>query len=147
MKNFLGKFKISKKIKMNSARKPDLSEIILKPNYDDWQNLEQEGQLVVDVYQTPKNIVIKSTVAGLRPENLDISLANDMITIRGKRENQEEVKKEDYYYKECYWGSFSRSIILPAEVRADEVKAELENGILTITLPKVNKTKIDIENR
>jgi len=147
MKNFLEKFKISKKIKMNPARQPDLKKIILKPNYDDWPSFEQEGQLVVDVYQTPKNIVIKSTVAGLRPENLDISLANDMITIRGKRENQEEVKKEDYYYKECYWGSFSRSIILPAEIRADEVKAELENGILTITLPKVNKTKIDIENR
>lgn len=147
MKNFLGKFKIPKKIKEKPSRQPDLSEIILKPNYDDWQDLEQEGQLVVDVYQTPKNIIIKSTVAGLRTEDLDISLANDMITIRGKRENKEEVKKEDYYYKECYWGSFSRSIILPAEVRADEVKAELENGILTITLPKVNKTKIDIENR
>lgn len=147
MKNFLGKFKIPKKTKGKPFRQPDLSEIIFKPNYDDWQDLEQEGQLVVDVYQTPKNIIIKSTVAGLRTEDLDISLANDMITIRGKRENKEEVKKENYYYKECYWGSFSRSIILPAEVRADEVKAELENGILTITLPKVNKTKIDIENR
>lgn len=147
MKNFLGKFKIPARIKTAPPRKPDLSKDDLKPDYGDWPGLEQEGQLVVDVYQTAKNIVIKSTVAGLRPEDLDISLNNDMITIRGKREKGEEVEEENYFYKECYWGSFSRSIILPAEVKANEIKAELENGILTITLPKVNKDKIDIENK
>jgi HSP20 family protein len=146
MKNLLNKFKIKKEL-TNPAKKSASVEIAPKKDYEDWLTKEQEGQLVVDVYQTPKNIVIKSTVAGLRPEDLDISLANDMITIRGKREKCEEVKEEDYFYKECYWGGFSRSIILPAEVKADQARAELENGILTIILPKVKETKINIENK
>jgi len=147
MKNLLNKFKIAKKIKVNQPKKFSPAEATPKTTYEEWLNQEQEGQLVVDVYQTPTNIVIKSTVAGLKTQDLDISINNDMITIRGKRENEEEVKKEDYFYKECYWGGFSRSIILPAEVKADETMAELENGILTIIIPKINKANINIETR
>lgn len=104
--------------------------------------LEGEGQLMVDVYQTPSEIVIKSAVAGVKPEDIDISIVNDMITIKGKRELDEEVRPDDYFYQECYWGSFSRSIILPIEIDADRVTASLKNGILTIRLPKIDKNKV-----
>lgn len=102
---------------------------------------DSEGQLTIDVYQTPSHIIIKSTIAGVKPEDLDITITNDMVTIRGKREKDEEIKTEDYYYQECYWGVFSRSVILPVDVQADEAEASLKNGILTIRLPKVEKIK------
>jgi len=102
---------------------------------------EYEGQLTLDVYQTKDNVVIKSTIAGVKPEDLDITIANDMVTIKGERKKTEEVKDEDYFYQECYWGSFSRSIILPVDIDVDGVNAELKDGILTITLPKAAKAK------
>lgn len=102
---------------------------------------ESEGQLTIDVYQTPSHIIIKSTIAGVKPEDLDITITNDMVTIRGRREKDEEISTEDYYYQECYWGVFSRSVILPVDVQADEAEAALKNGILTIRLPKVEKVK------
>lgn len=101
----------------------------------------EEGQLSIDVYQTPQNIVVKSTIAGVKPEDIDISINNDMLTIRGKREASTEIDDEDYLYKECYWGAFSRSIILPVEVEAEKVEAALENGVLIVTLPKSKNAK------
>lgn len=98
---------------------------------------EFEGQLAVDVYQNNGDIVIKSTIAGVKPENLDITVNSDMVTIKGRRELEEEINEDNYYYKECYWGGFSRSIILPEEIRPDNVKAEIKNGVLTITMPKL----------
>lgn len=101
----------------------------------------EEGQLSVDVFQTKDTIVIKSTIAGVKPEDVDIAINNDMLTIRGKREIEESISEEDYLYQECYWGGFSRSIILPCEVQADKVEATLKNGVLTVTLPKAKKVK------
>lgn len=101
----------------------------------------EEGQLSVDVYQNKDDIVIKSTIAGVRPEDIDISINNDMVTIRGKREVEETIQEDDYFYQECYWGGFSRSIILPVEIVADKVEASLKNGVLTVTLPKAKKSK------
>ncbi len=102
-----------------------------------------EGQLTIDVYQTESDIVIKSTIAGVKPEDLDVSINNDMVTIKGERKNEEEVPEENYYYQECYWGKFSRSVILPVDVLAEKIEASMKNGILTVRLPKadVNKTK------
>lgn len=111
-----------------------------KTEREDWP-VESEGQLTVDVYQTPNEIVIKSTIAGVKPENIDINMANDMITIKGRREKDQDIKTEDYYYQECYWGPFSRSIILPVDVETDRAQASMKNGILTIRLPKVEKVK------
>ncbi len=105
-----------------------------------WQE-ESEGQLTVDVYQTDSDIVIKSTIAGVTADNLDVNITNDMVTIKGKRTDKQEVETKDYYYQECYWGSFSRSIILPVDVEAERAEAELKNGILTIRLPKAEKVK------
>lgn len=99
---------------------------------------EQEGQLTVDVYQTNDSIVIKSTIAGVKPDDLDVSITNDMVTIRGTRRHDEETKEEDYFYRECYWGSFSRSIILPVDVVSEKAEASLKDGILTIRIPKAD---------
>ncbi|PJE57575.1 MAG: hypothetical protein COU82_00970 [Candidatus Portnoybacteria bacterium CG10_big_fil_rev_8_21_14_0_10_38_18] len=101
----------------------------------------EEGQLTIDVYQTESEVVIKSTIAGVNPEDIDISITNDMVTIRGKRVKDEKITAEDYYYQELYWGAFSRSVILPVEVDADRAKATIKNGILTIRLPKSEKVK------
>lgn len=102
---------------------------------------EGEGQLTIDVYQTPEEVVVESTIAGVKPEDLDISITNEAVTIRGKREKTETIKDEDYFYQECYWGKFSRSIILPQEIDADKAVAALKNGILVIRLPKLNRQK------
>lgn len=102
----------------------------------------QEGQLTVDVYQTTADIVIQSTIAGVSQGDLDITIANDMVTIKGRRAREERVPEENFYYQECYWGSFSRSVILPAEVKGEEAEATLKNGILTIRLPKAEKEKL-----
>ncbi len=99
---------------------------------------EGEGQLTVDVYQTPDQIVIKSTIAGVRPEDLDVSITNDMVTVRGTRRHDEEVTESDYFYRECYWGTFSRSIILPVDIVAEKADASLKDGILTIRIPKAD---------
>ena len=99
---------------------------------------EQEGQLTVDVFQDDSNVVIQSTIAGVAPEDLDVSITNDMVTIRGERRQSFDAEEEDYFYQECYWGTFSRSIILPVEIDADRAEAKIKNGILTIRIPKAN---------
>ena len=111
-----------------------------EPEKEEWLP-EAEGQLTIDVYQTPNEIVIKSTIAGVSPEDVDISISNDMVTIKGWRQKDEEVQTEDYYYQECYWGAFSRSVILPVDIEADKAEATMRNGILTIRLPKIEKVK------
>jgi len=100
-----------------------------------------EGQLAIDVYQTKDAIIVKSTIAGVKPENIDISINNDMLTIRGSRKMSEEIEEENYFYQECYWGAFSRSIILPMEVKTDKIEATIENGVLTVALPKAQTAK------
>ncbi len=103
--------------------------------------VDEEGQLTIDVYQTDTDIVIKSTIAGVKPENLDVSISNDMITIKGARTQDNSIPEENYYYQECYWGSFSRSLVLPTDVLDEKIDATLKNGILTIKLPKADTTK------
>ncbi|HLD28662.1 MAG TPA: Hsp20/alpha crystallin family protein [Patescibacteria group bacterium] len=99
-----------------------------------------EGQLSCDVFEEKDNIVVRSTIAGIDPQNLDVSVSNDLLTIRGFREMNEEIDESDFYCREIYWGSFSRSIVLPQEVDQKKVQAILKNGVLTIRLPKKYKT-------
>ncbi len=127
------KFKKAKKIILPLQKSEE------KTNQD-WLP-DAEGQLTIDVYQTPTEIIIKSTIAGVSPEDLDITITNDMITIKGKREKDEVIADGDYYYQECYWGAFSRSVILPVDVEAEKAEATMKNGILTIKLPKIEKIK------
>jgi len=107
----------------------------------EWLDDSLEGQLSIDVFQDKDNVIIKSTIAGVKPEDIDIAINNDLVTVKGKRENEKTIKQDDYFYQECYWGNFSRSIILPVEVKAENANAELKNGILTITLPKAKPNK------
>lgn len=102
---------------------------------------EYEGELALDVYQDKNAVFVKSTMAGVKPEDIDIAINGDMLTIKGSRKNTETIKEEDYFYQECYWGSFSRSVILPVEVEVDKVSAALKDGILTVKLPKSRKAK------
>jgi HSP20 family protein len=106
----------------------------------DFQLPEEEGQLTVDVFQTPDEFVIKSTVAGVNAEDLDIDIRDDMVTIRGSRKKDEEVAEDAYLYQECFWGAFSRTVILPEAIDAGRAKAALKNGVLTIRLPKLGRT-------
>jgi HSP20 family protein len=111
----------------------------------DWLGEEMEdyeGQLAVDVYQTKENVVIKAPIAGVTAENLDISISEEVVTIRGERVEEKEVDREHYYVQECYWGSFSRSVILPTSTVAEKANASLKDGVLTITIPKLAQDKV-----
>ena len=112
----------------------DISDAI---NIDD----EMEGQLTVDVYQDKDNIIVQSTVAGVDPDDLEINITSESITIHGRRERKETIEEKDYFYQECFWGRFSRSIILPAEVDSEKSVASLKNGVLTVKMPKLERKK------
>jgi HSP20 family protein len=104
---------------------------------------EPEGQLTIDVYQTATDIIIESAIAGVDPDDIDVQVAPDSVTIKGSRKRDRVVKDEDYLYQECYWGKFSRSIILPQEIDAENATASFgKNGILRIQLPKLTKAKL-----
>ncbi len=130
-------------IEIKSEAEPQKADNpIEQPEEQEWLGGDyDEGQLSIDVYQTPDKLVVKSTIAGVKPDEVDISINNDMLTIRGKREITEKISDENYLIKECYWGGFSRSVILPVEVDAEKVDASLDNGILTVTLPKAKSAK------
>lgn len=114
----------------------------LSPQSQNWiEEDSEEGELTVDVYQTPSEIIIKTLVAGVRPEDLDISITRDMVTIKGKRETEKTVNESDYFHQELYWGSFSRTVMLPAEVEVEEAEAIEKHGLLIIKLPKIDKNK------
>lgn len=145
MTNFFSKPKQDKNVEAENYEEAD--NFSLAENNEEtsaassWDNAEPEGQLSVDVYQTKDAVVVKSTIAGVKPEDIDISIDNDTLTIRGSRQTEETINEDDYFYQECYWGGFSRSIVLPIEVKSEEVEATLKNGVLTIFLPKAKKNK------
>lgn len=101
----------------------------------------EEGQLAVDVYQTPKEIIVQAMVAGVLPENLQVNITRDMITIKGKREESRTISEDNYFAQELYWGSFSRTILLPHEIEPEEAEAVEKNGLLVVKLPKIDKEK------
>ena len=101
----------------------------------------EEGQLTIDVYQTNDDIIVQTMVAGVKPEDLDVTITRDMVTIKGNREKTNTVSDEDYFYKELYWGSFSRTVLLPQEIDPEEAEATEKNGLLTLRLPKIDKEK------
>jgi len=105
---------------------------------------EYEGQLAIDVHQTDNEIVIRAPIAGVKPEDLEVSISDDMVNIRGERKRTSEVKKEDYLAQECYWGAFSRSYLLPVAVDSSKASASLKDGILTITIPKLQASRTKI---
>lgn len=101
-----------------------------------------DGELSVDVYQTDEAIIVQAMVAGVPSEDLSISVTRELVTIKGERGAPAGIPVENYFYKELYWGSFSRTILLPQEIETEEVIATERHGLLTITLPKIDKAKI-----
>lgn len=113
-----------------------------KKNSNGWIEEENEElELTVDVYQTATDIIVQTMVAGVKPEDLELNVARDMITIKGKREENRNIDEENYFIKELYWGKFSRTILLPQEVEPEEVEATEKHGLLTIKIQKVDKDK------
>lgn len=134
----------SKKMKLNIKESPEeeINEEEEKTEGISLENLAtQEGQLAIDVYQTNGELVIQSAIAGVKPEELDISIEDDMVFIKGVRKKPEEKNEVNYFYQECYWGPFSRQIILPEEVDPSRTEATMKEGILTIRIPKIERKK------
>lgn len=101
----------------------------------------EHGQLALDIYQTPADLIVEAPIAGVAPEDLDISIHDDVLTIHGSRKRSKSIKAKDLIYQECHWGEFSRSIVLPMDVVAERIDAVLEEGILTIKLPKAKSSR------
>lgn len=128
----------------------EIEEKEVEEKKEKWPGLseEAEGQLAVDVYQTDKDLVIQSAIAGVEIENLNISIEKDIVTIKGWRSKPLE-EAGDYFTQECHWGSFSREVILPVEVDPGRIEATMKQGILTIRIPKIireKKIKISVKN-
>lgn len=99
---------------------------------------ERDGQLAIDVYQKGNNIIVEAPIAGVITDDLDIHITNESLVIKGKRHREHTVKEGDYYFQECYWGRFSRSLILPEEIDADRAEATIKNGVLRVTMPRLS---------
>lgn len=102
---------------------------------------QSSGQLPVDVYQTQNEIVIRAFVAGVRPDEMNVSISRDMVEIDGSRDERDQVTDSDYFSRELFWGSFSRTVLLPQEIDVDAATAGAKDGLLTIVLPKLDKTR------
>lgn len=100
-----------------------------------------EGHLPVDLYQTPNEIVLRTFVAGVRPEDLNVSISRDMVVIEGSREEHSESTGTDYFNQELFWGAFARTVMLPQEVDVDGANASCKDGLLTIELPKLDRSR------
>lgn len=112
------------------------------PHEQAWEeDSQEEGQLMVDLYQTGDEIVIQSMIAGVSPKDVEVNITRDMVTISGTREAPSGIRNEDYFYQELYWGPFSRTILLPQEVDPDGAEAVERNGLLTLKLPRVDKDR------
>lgn len=127
----------------------DEDEEVLEDRHEPVQTLksnvfeerDEEAQLTVDVYQTPTEIVIKTMVAGVKPEDLDVSITRDSVTIRGHRSEDRTVSDDEYFHRELYWGSFARTIGLPEEIDVDGSEASEKHGMLILRLPKIDKNR------
>lgn len=112
------------------------------PSEDRWLESHEDGRLAVDVLENEKELVITSAIAGVKPENLEVFMHNDMLTVRGKRRADPEVEAgAKYLVRECHWGSFSRSVILPMEIDVDAISATIKDGMLVVRMPKTHRSK------
>lgn len=122
------------------ARKSGESISRPAPLDDDFSSAN-EGQLPVDVHQTGSDLIIRAFVAGVRPDELSLSISRDRVEIEGSRMEREQVSGPDYFTRELFWGSFSRLIMLPQEIDVEASSASAKDGLLTIILPKLDKAK------
>ncbi len=135
-------------INIFSSKKNNSTEDSFVSDEQSWPRaIAAEGQLAVDIYQIEDRLIIKSTIAGARAEDLNINLNHDLLTIKGSRELKENIPEEYYLCRECYWGPFSRSIILPIEVDPQKIEAELEEGVLTVSLTILRNPSITVQEK
>lgn len=123
---------------------PHIERSVTPKNDSPWLSAEPEGQLSVDVFELETSVIITAPIAGVKPEDLEVYVSHDLVTIRGRREDCSEEKERTYLYQECHWGQFSRTIILPIHVKNSEALAVLKNGVLTITLPKQDSMYVTV---
>lgn len=142
MVNFFEKLKRRGEIKFEEKKNEEKVKAKTKKseNLSEKKWLESEGELAIDMYETDSELVIQSAIAGVKPEELNIELEGDILIIEGERKKptKEEGK---YLIQECYWGKFSRKVVLPTEINPEKVEAEFKNGLLTIRLSKILKEK------
>ncbi|MDO8425721.1 MAG: Hsp20/alpha crystallin family protein [bacterium] len=124
--------------------KPPLSKPLVTDTYtvpllrpDRWLEEVAEGELSVDVYETDTCFAVRAAIAGVRPEDVTLAIHRDLLTIRGERRNDAPHPNATYLVDECFWGKFSRSILLPEPVDVPRAEAKLQHGVLTIVLPKI----------
>lgn len=113
-----------------------------EPTDDQWEDEPVAGQLAVDVYETKEKLIVKGRVAGVNKAELDVSIADNTLTIRGTLSAGSEEGVENYFLQECYWGEFSRSIVLPVPVKEEEIEAVLKDGVLTVSFAKVKQDTV-----
>ena len=99
------------------------------------------GQLAIDVLQSGDKVIVKAPIAGVRPDDIEVTVADDMISIKGERREEKKVSEDNYFSRECYWGAFERTFTLPVPVVAEKAVAALKDGVLTITIPKSTRSK------
>ncbi len=131
-------------IQNGGAQKKDMSSLKVRSEDEllvTHEHSEEEGQLSVDMYETEKEIIIEAMVAGVRPDDLQLSISRDQVTIRGKREPNTRIEDDGYFIKELYWGSFSRTVSLPNEIIIEEADAVEKHGLLILRLPKLDKNR------
>lgn len=131
---------------MAKKTKADIEEKKETPEINEIFN--QEGELVIDVFETNSDFVVLAAIAGVQIKDLDISLEKDMMVIKGSRPEPHNLSDKKYFYQECYWGPFSRKIVLPENIDIDEADAQMDKGVLTIKIPKSEnngKEKIGIK--
>lgn len=134
---------------LTAAFLDDDTQLLAEPGQDqpteqDWDEAEDAlpGQLAVDVYETKESLVVKARTAGVKKSDLDLSFADNTLTIKGTLSAGGEDNVENYFLQECYWGEFSRQIALPVAVKEDEIKAELQDGVLTVSFTKVKQDTV-----
>jgi len=113
-------------------------QVISQAQYD---SEIEEGQLALDVYQTKDHIIILAPIAGVKLDDMSVTVVDDVLTIKGKRHLEIAVQEENYFTQECFWGDFSRSIVLPASVDSNKISAQFKDGVLKIEIPKIEKIR------
>lgn len=111
---------------------------------EEWMSDTSQGQLVVDIYEKDEVLIIESTIAGVKAQDIDIAIEPDLIVIRGERKKP-KAENRRYYYQECFWGKFSRTLVLPFPIKPDQVRANFKNGMLIISLPKAEEKSKQVQ--
>ena len=127
---------------MGVADEPTVASQSVPSNDEDWDDEQMQdmpGMLAVDVYETKEKLYVKARTAGVNRDDLDVSIADNTLTIKGTLSSGDDVETEDYHIQECYWGEFSRTLALPVPVKEDEVEAVLKDGVLTIGFTKLKQ--------